>query len=339
MLAINRSDVVTFDRAVSGTGALAQIGTGTTILTAANTYEGGTTIAAGTLQVGTGGTSGQLGGGAIVNNGVLAINRSDELTLRNDISGTGTLAQIGAGTTILTGDNTSSGPTLIASGVLQVGNGGTTGALGTGDVFNQTALVFNRSGALTVPGAISGTGTVTLVGPGTTIFTGANTYSGATTISAGTLQIGNGGTSGQLGTGSVFNNGSLVFQRSDAITVSNPISGTGSLTQAGTGVLTLSGAKTYTGGTFVNDGALVLDGSVAGSVTVASPALLGGAGLIGGTLTVNGAVMVGPIDTAGSRTAGSRRSVQAARGGFADRSTQSPRQRPHRSARSVSRET
>ena len=289
---------------LSGTGALAQIGTGTTILTAANTYQGGTTIAAGTLQVGTGGTSGQLGGGGIVNNGVLAINRSDEITLSNDISGTGTLAQIGEGTTILTGNNTSSGPTIIASGVLQVGNGGTTGGLGTGDVLNQTALVFNRSGSLTVPGAISGAGTITQVGTGTTIFTGANTYSGVTTISAGTLQIGDGGTSGQLGTGLVINNGSLVFNRRDAIAVSNPISGTGSLTQAGIGVLTLSGAKTYTGNTFVNDGTLVLDGSLAGSTIVAPAALLAGAGLIGGTLTVNGTVMVGQLDTAGSPNGG-----------------------------------
>ena len=59
---------------------------------------------------------------------MLAINRSDDITLSNDISGTGTLAQIGAGTTILTGTNTSSGSTIIASGVLQVGNGGTTGS-------------------------------------------------------------------------------------------------------------------------------------------------------------------------------------------------------------------
>jgi len=181
-----------------------------------------------------------------------------------------------------------------------VGNGGATGGLGTGDVLNQTALVFNRSGSLTVPGAISGAGTIALVGTGTTIFTGANTYSGATTISAGTLQIGDGGTSGQLGTGDVVNNGLLVFNRRDAIAVSNPISGTGSLTQAGIGVLALSGVKTYTGNTFVNEGTLLLDGSLAGSTIVAPAALLAGAGLIGGTLTINGTVMVGQLDTPGS---------------------------------------
>ena len=37
---------------ISGTGALSQSGSGTTILSAANTYSGNTTIAAGTLSIG-----------------------------------------------------------------------------------------------------------------------------------------------------------------------------------------------------------------------------------------------------------------------------------------------
>ena len=37
-----------------------QTGTGTTILIATNTYTGGTTIGAGTLQVGNGGTAGSI---------------------------------------------------------------------------------------------------------------------------------------------------------------------------------------------------------------------------------------------------------------------------------------
>ena len=45
---------------------MAQIGTGTTILTGtANTYSGGTTIAAGTLQIGDGGADGEASPGAI----------------------------------------------------------------------------------------------------------------------------------------------------------------------------------------------------------------------------------------------------------------------------------
>jgi autotransporter-associated beta strand protein len=52
ILAFNRSDSVTFAGAISGTGSLVKLGSGALILTGANTYAGGTTISAGTLQAG-----------------------------------------------------------------------------------------------------------------------------------------------------------------------------------------------------------------------------------------------------------------------------------------------
>ncbi|RWC18646.1 MAG: hypothetical protein EOS27_33695, partial [Mesorhizobium sp.] len=57
-LAFNRSDAYTFAGLISGSGTVNQAGSGTTILTADNGYTGGTTISAGTLQLGNGGTSG-----------------------------------------------------------------------------------------------------------------------------------------------------------------------------------------------------------------------------------------------------------------------------------------
>ena len=48
-----------------------QIGAGTTILTGNNTYTGGTTISAGTLQLGNGGTTGSIVGN-VIDNGTLA---------------------------------------------------------------------------------------------------------------------------------------------------------------------------------------------------------------------------------------------------------------------------
>jgi autotransporter-associated beta strand protein len=51
VLAFNRSNTYAFDGVISGTGALQQIGSGTTILTAANGYTGATTVSAGTLLV------------------------------------------------------------------------------------------------------------------------------------------------------------------------------------------------------------------------------------------------------------------------------------------------
>src|SRR5205814_8357682 len=126
--------------------ARSKTGTGTLTLTGANTYSGTTTITAGsTLPVGAGGATGQLGTGATTDNGILQINRTGSVTIASAISGTGTLTNIAAGTAILTGNNSYSGTTTISAGTLQIDNGGTTGSLGTGNVTDNAALVFNRS--------------------------------------------------------------------------------------------------------------------------------------------------------------------------------------------------
>jgi autotransporter-associated beta strand protein len=51
-MAFDRTDTVTYSAMISGTGSLAQIGSGTLILDGANSYTGGTTVQAGTLEVG-----------------------------------------------------------------------------------------------------------------------------------------------------------------------------------------------------------------------------------------------------------------------------------------------
>ena len=113
---------------------------------------------------------------------------------------------------ILTGNNTESGPTTINAGTLQIGTGGATGAIGTGNIDNESSLDFNRTGTLTVSGAISGTGAVTNDGSGTVILANNNSYSGDTIINAGTLQVGTGGATGSLNNnGNITNNGVLVF--------------------------------------------------------------------------------------------------------------------------------
>ena len=48
-------------------------------------------------------------------------------------------------TLILSGANTYSGATLISAGTLQIGNAGSTGSLGTGNVTNNGRLVFNKN--------------------------------------------------------------------------------------------------------------------------------------------------------------------------------------------------
>ena len=80
---------------VAGTAGLAKSGDGTLILTGANTYSNGTTINAGTLQVGVGGTTGTLGTGNIVDNATLAYNLGNtsgiSLPTGTAISGSGNL--------------------------------------------------------------------------------------------------------------------------------------------------------------------------------------------------------------------------------------------------------
>ena len=75
---------------------------------------------------------------------VLVFDRSNALTYSGEISGTGALVKNGIGTLMLTGENTFSGGTTINAGILQIGNGGTTGSI-VGDIVDNAVLVFDRS--------------------------------------------------------------------------------------------------------------------------------------------------------------------------------------------------
>ncbi len=263
-LAFNRSDAVTFDGAITGAGALNQLGSGTTILTANNSYSGGTTITAGTLQLGNGGMSGWIHGN-VTDNGVLAFNRSDTMIFDGTITGAGRLVQLGPGTTVLTNNSSYLGGTTVAGGVLMLGNGGAWGAI-TGNATNNGVLAFNRSDTSVFAGNVTGTGLLLQLGAGATVLTGTSSYGGGTLIAAGTLQLGNGGTTGSI-TGSVTNNGVLAFNRTDSSVFAGAISGSGSVQQLGAGTTVLTSANTYGGGTTIAAGTLQLgNGGTSGSI-------------------------------------------------------------------------
>ncbi len=186
------------------------------------------------------------------------------------------LVKLGAGTLVLSGDNTYTGLTAILAGTLQLGDGGTSGSI-LGNVFDHTTLAVNRSDTYTYAGRIIGDGAVVQTGPGTTILTGNNLYLGGTTISAGTLQLGNGGTSGSI-IGDVVDNGIFAINRSDTYSFGGAISGSGAVVQIGPGTTILTGTNSYSGGTAINAGVLAV------SADANLGAAAGGLAFNGGTL-------------------------------------------------------
>jgi fibronectin-binding autotransporter adhesin len=297
----------------SGTGAITKTGTGKLVITGSNGNSGETTISAGTLQIGSGGTSGSLGAGQINNSGILNINRSDAVTIANKITGTGQLTISGGGTVSLTNAaNDYSGETTISAGTLQIGSGGTTGTLGSGQINNSGILDIKRSDAISIANKITGTGKLVISGAGTVSLTNAaNDYSGGTTLSQGTLSLDAAGVLGTSGT-ILMNGGELKFSANNTSDLSSRIkiedgkaaifntngqnvsfatglqvgvNGTGGLTKTGAGTLTLGGTNTYTGSTTVSEGKLVISGTFAGALTVDS--VLGGNSSFGGNVTVS----------------------------------------------------
>src|SRR4029077_6987698 len=93
-LAFDPNGSVTFGAAISGTGNLVKLGSGVVILTGTNTYLGGTTISAGTLQLGNGATDGSITGD-VTDNGTLALDPVGSVTTAGAISGSGNLVLLG----------------------------------------------------------------------------------------------------------------------------------------------------------------------------------------------------------------------------------------------------
>jgi fibronectin-binding autotransporter adhesin len=181
-----------------------------------NTYTGGTIIRGGAIILGDGITPGlgSIVGDVTFTNSPqgnedyrqLEFNRPDSFTFPGNIVGPGgasgafnggNVLQNGTNVLTLTGNNTYVGGTTVSNGVVQVGNGGTIGSIGTGTASVTTTLVFNRSDSLTFSGGINGTGTVAQAGSGILTLSGAltglwNTNDTADLFVAGTLAASNG---------------------------------------------------------------------------------------------------------------------------------------------------
>jgi len=258
----NQSDAsYTFSNVIAGTGTVTQNGSGTTVLNAANTYSGGTTVNAGFIDFSNGGNLGTgnvtLNGGGLrwaagnttdissrldalgANGGTFDTNGND-VTMANGIGGAGGVTKAGAGTLTLTAANSYSGATTI--------DGGTLALSGAGSIASSSGVIDN--GTFDISGTTSGASIANLSGTGVATL-------GAKTL---TLTDANGTFGGTLG-------------------------GTGALVKQGAGTWTLTSANSYSGATTIGGGTLALSG--AGSIASSSGVIDNGTFDISGT--TNGA--------------------------------------------------
>jgi autotransporter-associated beta strand protein/T5SS/PEP-CTERM-associated repeat protein len=233
---------------------------------------------AGSLVVTGGAVSGSttvVGGFSSRANGVVTVTGGTFSTLGNltvGSSGTGRLV-VGSSGVVTVGGTLSRGSkgTIVIDpgGTLQVGMGGTGGALAANVATNGT-LAFNLSGSSSAAAVISGSGGFAKLGSGTLSLTGSNTYSGGTQIRAGRLI-------GTVGTirGPIANAAALTFAQTVDGTFASGLSGTGSLTKAGSGTLTIAAATSLSGPVTVQQGGLRLGDARALAAAPLTP-LVGG---------------------------------------------------------------
>jgi autotransporter-associated beta strand protein len=287
---IDAGQTYTVTSAIGGAGTLNKTGTGTMVLSGANTYSGGTVVSTGTLQLGgaerllnagtltiSGGTFdvrtfGETTGAVTLSSGSI-IGTSGTLTgssftfqsglVSAIIAGAGAVTKNTAGLVTLSGNNIYTGSTTISAGTLQVNTNNALGTVANGtSVSNGAALKLNNVNYSTAePLTLNGSGISNggaLTNSGTSTFAGAITLATDATISAGggTLNL----TGGILkdGTTLTFAGGGTVNITTNGITGGSPNS---DLVVDGSTVV-LSAASSYNGPTTVqNSGTLRLGGS------------------------------------------------------------------------------
>lgn len=190
---------------ITGAPAVNKDGSGTLVVdNGSGNVFGPISISAGTLQLGNADTGGSLGSANLINNGLVAVNRTDAAILANVISGSGDLAQNGSGSVTLTAANTHSGISAVNSGQMILANGA---AVQNSTVSNNVAggVAFGSGITSATFGGLAGAGDLAL----------QNADSAVVTLTVG----GNG----------------------QATTYTGSLSGNGNLQKTGTNILTLSG--------------------------------------------------------------------------------------------------
>ena len=256
-----------------GASALNLVGSGTTSLTASNTYSGQTTIGGGaTLEIGGtaagGGSAGTLGTGAVAGYGTLVFNRSNAYSLANQIGPNngqttlgpvGTLIFAGSGSTTFTYNGTdflgfANLPNNATQTILTMNPGAGPVTFSSSSTFatpysgnNQTTNLVNNSGSL-----------LTFNG----IFTNVQATGVLTIAVTGT------GTGGVTFNNAIQNNGNNPGGRSTSLTINTTLSGTGAVTLLSAPSNGTTTGNIYNGGTTITSGILRLsNGATTGVFT------------------------------------------------------------------------
>lgn len=290
---------LTANPAIAAASGLVKAGAGTLLLSAANSYTGGTTINAGILALGHAsglGTTGLIsfGGGTLRYESGISADLSHRLAaipagqfiridtngqnvqFMNPTSGAGGLVKSGAGTLTLIGPHNHTGLTTISAGTLQLGDGVSNNGSLAGNITNNAALVFGNVSALAYSGLIGGSGSVTKNGAGTLTWNTRHDYAGTTTVNAGTLTLAPGAELAASPTVTVGASATLNHQGiiQGAVVLNGTLNGSGAI-NGGLTVAAGANATANTGtwpilGNIVNQGTIrVTNGAVfqAGSAT------------------------------------------------------------------------
>jgi autotransporter-associated beta strand protein len=195
-----------------GSGTLTKLGPSTLTINTINTLSGGSSIVAGSIQLGDGVSANGSLSGNITNNTSLTFANPTALTVSANISGSGSLTKNAPGTLTLNGTQTYFGLTTIIAGTLEFSS-----TCPQANILNNASLIFKPATFQTYTGTISGSGSVTMNAAGQTfILTGANSYTGNTTNAAGNLNLAN---NNALGSGMVvYTGGSVIVANGIVIT-------------------------------------------------------------------------------------------------------------------------
>ncbi|WP_250633788.1 autotransporter-associated beta strand repeat-containing protein [Pinirhizobacter soli] len=299
------ANTFTVAQPLTGTGGLTKLGDGTLVLAGANTYSGGTTISAGTLQ----GDTGSLQGN-ITDNGSLVFNQGTDGTFAGVVSGTGSLTKDGAGTLTLDGAHTYTGITLIDNGTLKIGPAGSLASSAGVGLAAGTTLDLSGSGDQSL-GLLNGAGGTVDLGPNTLTLTGTGNGSYAGTIIGSGALVKDGASTQTLSGTNLYSGGTTVNDGALILGAGGSLAANSDVTVNGNGVLDVSAAGNQALGNFNGNGGQVqLGGNTLGVGAGTYDGVIAGTGGLqksgSGTLTLNGSnTYTGPTQvTAGTLLVG-----------------------------------